>query len=72
MSGGFRYRAVVVGGPEQSPEKPTRTLQVLERDMARVEAWAVSVLTGELAAAGAKVEVWEQREELVRVIDGAM
>jgi len=70
MSGGFRYRAVVVGGPEQSPEKPTRTLQVLERDMARVEAWAVSVLTGELAAA--KVEVWEQREELVRVIDGAM
>jgi hypothetical protein len=36
--------------------------------MGRVEDWAESVLTGELAAAGAKVEVWEQREELVHTI----
>ena len=69
MSAGFRYRAVVVGGPDQSPDKPTRTLQVLERDMAAVERWAEAVLVGPLA--GARVEVWEQSERVVRVIDGA-
>jgi hypothetical protein len=34
---GLRYRAVVVGGPDRDPSAPTRTLQVLERDMGRVE-----------------------------------
>jgi len=66
----LRYRAVVVGGPDQDPSQPTRTLQVLERSMGAVEAWAVAVLVGELA--GAKVHVWEQQEQLVKVIDGSL